>query len=278
MDINNSFYKCLKEKNNLFDAYTVIKNYFSKDTSNEVYFSDYIESALTLAKLDIDFNDRKQYIYECNNALAIFSESVEMNEETLEIINNTKMILQENFNNICNEEEEFYSKNEIKIQNENTKLLDKLSNVKLEISNVKTQLALDKLLAEVVEIENCLNKDYFTLEQNKIYETLTKHYSNTISSKMEELNKNMLLEMNKKAVKSFKEAFDSFTKRKSWYKDTESNLKALVVSKLFTYDSSKLFNETLIYYNHVYALIFQEVSDELKFKLTEWSIQTTKIK
>jgi len=50
-----------------------------------------------------------------------------------------------------------------------------------------------------------------------------------------------------------------------------------MTSKFFIFDTSKLFNESLVYYNHVYSMIFQEVNDNLKYKLTEWAIKTTKI-
>ena len=49
-----------------------------------------------------------------------------------------------------------------------------------------------------------------------------------------------------------------------------------MTAKFFIFDTSKLFNESLIYYNHVYAIIFQEVNDNLKYKLTEWAITTVK--
>ncbi len=73
-----------------------------------------------------------------------------------------------------------------------------------------------------------------------------------------------------------KDVFDAFNKNKSKYKQ-QGNLKVLLTKKLFVYDTSKLFNETLIYYNHVYNMIFQEVSDELKFLITKWALTTEKI-
>lgn len=46
---------------------------------------------------------------------------------------------------------------------------------------------------------------------------------------------------------------------------------------LFSYDASKLFNETLIYYNHVYSFIFNKLDDNGKFRLTQISIDSEKI-
>ena len=72
--------------------------------------------------------------------------------------------------------------------------------------------------------------------------------------------------------------FDKYNEKKSFYNKNEADLKALVTKYLFAYDSRQLFNESLIYFNHVYSTIFNGVDDDLKFKLTEWSITADKFK
>lgn len=156
-------------------------------------------------------------------------------------------------------------------------MLGELADKNEQLQNADSQSAFDTLLADVAQIEAKLNKALFNNTQNNTYEILTKNYSHTISSKMEELNHKSLLEVNKQAVACFKDVFDTFRTNKGKYKDSESNLKALMTSKFFIFDTSKLFNESLVYYNHVYSMIFQEVNDNLKYKLTEWAIKTTKI-
>jgi len=44
------------------------------------------------------------------------------------------------------------------------------------------------------------------------------------------------------------------------------------IIELFTFDSSRLFNETLIYYNHVYNFILSKLSDEEKLAITKLAI------
>lgn len=278
MSINFEFYNKLKEENKLIDAYTVIKNYLSRDTGNVEIFKEYIDMSLMLAKLDIDFDERKQYISEANTALAFFSETADINESVLAIIRGTKSRISAMLDEILEQEHDFYIKREKVIHDDNINHLNKLVDLKKALALADTQEEFDQLLGEVENTETLIQKDFFNKEQKKTYEILTKHFTETISSKIEELNYSRLLKINKKAVSSFQDAFDSFTKNKGKYKDSESNLKALVVTKLFPYDTSKLFNESLIYYNYVYSIIFQEVNDNLKFKLTEWSIETTKIK
>ena len=96
------------------------------------------------------------------------------------------------------------------------------------------------------------------------------------AEKMEELNRNELLDYNKRAVSCFNDVLQAFKRDSGKFKN-ESNLKALMTSKFFVFDSSKLFNETLVFYNHVYSVVFQDVNDTLKFKLTEWALRTDKI-
>ena len=47
----------------------------------------------------------------------------------------------------------------------------------------------------------------------------------------------------------------------------------LVSSTLFAFDAGRLFNETLIYYNHVYSFIFGKLDDDGKLALTRYSIE-----
>ena len=54
-------------------------------------------------------------------------------------------------------------------------------------------------------------------------------------------------------VEAFEKAFRSFKTDESKYKN-QTQLFGLVSTTLFAYDASKLFNETLIYYNHVFLL------------------------
>jgi hypothetical protein len=42
--------------------------------------------------------------------------------------------------------------------------------------------------------------------------------------------------------------------------------------ELFSYDASRLTNETLIYYNHVYNYILSKLNDEEKLTMTKLSI------
>ena len=80
------------------------------------------------------------------------------------------------------------------------------------------------------------------------------------------------VDYNKKAVVAFESAFKKFRNDEATYKN-HSQLFSLASSTLFAFDAAKLFNETLIYYNHVYSYIFSKLDEDGKLALTRFSIE-----
>lgn len=265
-------YKQLLLKNDLENAHLVIKNIFNRNLSDLEIFKEYIDFCFRIAKLNIDLETRKYYVTEIDTAIIFFSENGNLTVEVLESINKIKDNLIELSKEIVRIENELYANdmNELCIKNE--KVLADLSKLRGRVIKAKTQKEFDNLLIELSEKENELEKDGFSAQQNKFYEQLTKDYTNTISKKMEELIFKENLNYNKEALLSYKEAFDLFKGNEGIYKSRESELYNLATKKLFAYDSSKLFNETLIYYNNIYSYIFSKLDDNMKFKITELSI------
>ena len=268
----------LKEEGNPFDAYIVIKNYLSKDIGNKDIFKQYIDLALELASYNILFEERLEYIQDANTALSMFSESVDMDEEALILIKETRERINETYSEIVKAQAEYNDRKKREIQDKNNTLMKSLNDLYTELLNTKEQNTFDDTLSRISDIDMKLDKEAFSATQERSYEKLTKSFSEAISRKMEELNKLSLLDYNKKAIKSFDEVFKIFTndEKKKMYK-SESTLKNLMISKFFSYDTSKLFNESLVFYNHVYSLVFQEVDNRMKYKLTEWAVNTSKV-
>lgn len=272
----NELVQKLKAEGNFIDAYLVAKNNLSRNIANLTCFRDFIDLALEIANYNILFEERKQYVSDANAALAMFSESVEMNEDALTIIKLTRSEINEVTQAILTAEQEYYEDINRKIQDENTEQLNKLVQIHDDIQSARTQQDFDAALAKVSEVETQLQKQAFSKNQAETYEKLTQQYSQAISQKMEAINKNELLEYNKRAVACFNDVFKAFKAESSKYKD-EKTLKNLMTTKFFAFDSSKLFNESLVFYNHVYSLVFQESPDALKYKLTEWALNTVKL-
>lgn len=277
-EANMSFFNLLKESGKYTEAYIVIKNYFNNNRDDEQIFLAFVDLGLKLSALDIMFDERKGYLNEVSNALAIYTDYADMSESTLEVISNVTEQIGKAYDNIVNSEQMYIKEQQKRESEKNNDILQRLAEQNELLKKVSSQLQFDQKLKDITCLEENLNKENFTENQQMSYDTLTKHYSDTISRKMEELHKIELLEINKKAIKAFKNVFDLFTAQKKKYKESESDLKALVVHSLFAFDSRDLFNETLVYYNHIYSLIFNEISDDMKYKLTEWSLKASQIK
>lgn len=268
--------KRLQEEGRFVDAYIVAKNALSKDIGNAQLFQEFIDLALENAMYDIIFDERKQYVSDANSALALFAENVDMSETALALIKQAKTRVSDTFVAVCQAEDAFFAQQAESVREKNTELLNQLVDIYNRIKSAKDQSQFEKILSEVSQVEMQLVKEAFSADQQASYEMLSKSFSQAISEKMEELNRNELLDYNKRAVSCFNDVLQAFKRDSGKYKN-ESNLKALMTSKFFVFDSSKLFNETLVFYNHVYSVVFQDVNDALKFKLTEWAINTTKL-
>lgn len=268
--------KKLQKEGRFVDAYIVAKNALSKDIGNAELFQNFIDLALEIAMYDIIFDERKQYVSDANSALALFAENVDMSEAALEMIKQAKERVTETFLAVCQAEEVYFAQQAESVREKNSELLNQLVDIYNRIKSAKDQSQFEKILSEVTQVEAQLAKEVFSANQQTSYEMLSKSFSQAISEKMEELNRNELLDYNKRAVSCFNDVLQAFKRDSGKYKN-ESNLKALMTSKFFVFDSSKLFNETLVFYNHVYSVVFQDVNDTLKFKLTEWALRTDKI-
>lgn len=276
--MSSDLFNIYMNENKLLDAYLVIKNMYAKNLDNVNIFKQFFSLGLRLAMFDVDFSERKNFLNEASNSLALFSDNADLSGEIVVLIKECEKKIADVYNSIILDEK----KQEEDVINQavdrNNQALRQLSELLEEIKKIATQKVLDEKLKEVSLIEEKLSKVNFTESQEKSYRILSKHFSNVISKKMEEINRSELIEINRKAISAYKQVFETYIANKEKYKGNESNLKSLVYHTLFAFDTRDLFNESLIYYNHIYSMIFNEVNDKLKFKLTEWSIEATKSK
>lgn len=267
----------LVSENNIWDAHTVGKNLYNRDLSNKDNFEKYFKFVILVGSYPIEIDTRKYFVTEAETALVFFSENSDMNLEQLNFIRKCRQQLMKVTNDIKELEYKTFKEENGKIVEENNNYLSELVTLKGKLFTSNQQEQFDKLLLEVNKNENSLKKEFLTDEQKELYDTSTKEYSEIISKKMADLNQRNNVQYNKTAIKDFKHVFEEFRDNEAKYKNSESQLFALVSKRLFSYDASKLFNETLIYYNHVYSFIFSKLDDDGKFRLTQISIDTEKI-
>lgn len=261
-------------KNNIWDAHIVGKNFYSKNLGNKVMFIKYFDFLLMVAHYPIEIETRKYFISEAETALVFFSENTDIDMEKVDFIKKCRATLLQVSNDINNVELKIYSEQNERVLKENNQYIKELVDLKGKLFATKQQEEFDKLLVDVNKIENSINKELLSDEQKELYDSLTKDYSKLISEKMLDLNEKNNTKYNNAAVRDFKYVYKEFKENEAKYKNSQSQLFALVSKRLFSYDVSRLFNESLIYYNHVYSYVFSKLDDDGKFNLTQISIDT----
>ena len=91
--------------------------------------------------------------------------------------------------------------------------------------------------------------------------------SNTLNEKVVPL---VMKFVNLKAVQAYENVFNYFKNNNvvDGHKD--------IIKSMFEFDASMLFNETLIYYNHVYNYVLSKMNDEEKLLITKYAIMSEK--
>lgn len=277
MAANLELFDKLKKENKVWDAHIVIKNAYNKQPGSISMFKSYMDFCLNIAQYPISFSDRAFFLKEGEDALTYFSENVVMDEKSLDEIISYRQKLVDASRDIQNVDLERRKKQNTEIEKRNNQILADIASSKSEIMSTKNQVSFDILLTHLSAKENLLKKEYFDDKQQKLYDSLTKDFSKIVSKKMESLAHEEDKSYNRRAIHDFKRAFEAFKADENRYKDSDSQLISLVSTHLFGYDAKRLFNETLIYYNHIYSYIFSKLDDAGKFRLTQCSIDTEKM-
>ena len=236
LELFNSY----KDAGKLSEALLVGRNIFNRKPDNDEIFDVYYSFLCTLAETLPSIVDRSHFADEASMVLAFYTENAVLNKK--------------------------------KIESHNFECLKNFYMLKDKLQAVSTQVDFDAILAQLRQVDTDIIKDNFTNEQSESYDKLTKDYTDLISIKMRELEYKNNVAYNRKAADSFAMAFKEFCSNEDKYKN-QTHLFSLVSKTLFAYDVSRLFNETLIYYNHVYSYIFSKLDDDGKLAITRFSIE-----
>ena len=271
-----SLFNEYKNTGRITEALMIGRNMVNKSPDNLEYIDIYTDLLFSLAEKLPSINERKIFIDQLNVAITFFEENTKL---TKDIINRI-MLYREHLNKIILEIERLENKKikeelaEIEIKN--TKNIEELYKIRENFKSIKTQEEFDIILEKIATIDLNINHDYMTSEQKKHYNQLNKECTENISAKIHELEYIKNIEYNKNAVNAYNIAFQKFKIDENKYKN-QTQLFQLVSSTLFAYEASRLFNETLIFYSHVYSFIFGKLDVEGNFLLTKYSIEWQKM-
>lgn len=274
---DNELFDQLVSQNNIWDAQLVGKNLFCKNPFDKNIFELYFDFCIKVCLLPIEIETRRFFSKEAELSLSIFSEKAEIDVIILAFIEEKRQSLVKASHLINETIHAENSLNEEKISSQNQACLEKLIRLKGAFLDCTSQNKFDELITQLAEVEDNLIKDSFSDIQKLQYDSLTKDFSTLVSQSMARISQSKDIEYNRSAASSFKKAFDLFKGDTETYIKSDSKLYELVAHYLFAYDAKRLFNETLVYYNHVYTYIFNKLNDEGKYRFTQFSFDTPKV-
>lgn len=267
-----SLFEKYKNDGKITEALLVGRNLFNRNSGDEKIFSAYFEYLCTLAETLPSLADRINFAEQASVALAFYSENAELTSESVDALSGQQQRIDGILSEIESTKAKRVADERAEIEAHNSECLKKLYSLKDEMHRATTQDEFDKILVKIGETDTAMDKDEFTDEQSSIYKSLTKGHTELISEKMHQLEHIKNIAYNKQAADAFASAFDRFRKDENKYRN-QSQLFLLASTTLFAFDASRLFNETLIYYNHVYSYIFSKLDDDGKLALTRHSIE-----
>ena len=261
-----------KDAGKITEALMVGRNAFNRNPDSAEIFDAYFSYLCTLAETLPSSADRYHFAEQASVALAFYIENAILTETIVSNIIAYRSRLDSIYAEISNVQQKKVDEENEDIERHNFECLKKLYALKDKLQAVSAQADFDAILSEIGNVDAEVAKDSFTSEQKKTYDELTEAHTELISSKMRELEYKKNVAYNKQAVESFATAFNQFRNNEGKYKN-QTQLFSLVSTTLFSYDASRLFNETLIYYNHIYSYIFSKLDDDGKLALTRFSIE-----
>lgn len=268
----NPMFNEYKDAGKIQEALLIGRNMVNKAPGDSECVNTYLDFLLMLAEKLPRTDERKSFADQANLVLSFYEENADLTDDIINDIHVYHNRLGAVVTDIAQLEQEEYEKQKRAIEATNTTQIKKLYTIKQKLENAKTHAEFDKLLQEISAVDAEIDHDNLTSEQKTHYDQLNKSCTDTISAKMRQLEYKDNIDYNKKAVNAYNSAFTSFKNNESRYKD-KSQLFGLVSTTLFAYDAGRLFNETLIFYNHVYSYIFSKLDDNGKLELTRYSIE-----
>lgn len=258
-----------KEAGQTKRALLVGQNMLNHNPGDFDCFEAYFNYLLLLAQNE-KVQDAKEFLQQAAGALTFFSESVDIDEHFVELIIDKENELKRVSDVISKKQEEITRealKQEIIHNNDALELLEQLLE---KIKNCKNQVDFKTYVNDMGKIDQSINQEMLSKRQKDKYIELTQQSSTIVSEKMAYFENVKNREYNIRAIEAYEKVFNMF-KCGEVPEDHKE-----VVKSLFLFEPSKLYNETLVYYNHVYNYVLSKLNDAEKFTMTKYAIMCEK--
>lgn len=239
-------------------ALLVGQNMVSRNPGDRDMFEAYFDCLLFLAR-EGKGDNINVFIQQAAGLIALFSENAELDNTIIDLI----IKKEEELNNVT----EKYVRNEVTYHDDALSLLSKLLD---KIRKCESEETFERYINDLGQIDQKINRDRLNSNQDCKYTELTKQSSEIVSSKLAYFEKQKNKEYNIQAIEAYEKVFNVFKNG-----EVVGNHKE-ILKALFMFDPSRLYNETLVYYNHVYNYILGKLSDDDKFTMTKYAIMCEK--
>lgn len=250
------------------EALIIGQNLFNHDPGNPEIFSAYYSILWSIISSSNEIEEKEQYFQEISFILATFSESVRLDDSMVEYIKakeDSLNLLFEDIQDLKNSQK----RNEIRSRiMSNDDCLKQVESIINQLSLVTKKEEFDILLQKLEECDAKFDKEHFSDRQRKKYGIETQRCSQVVDQKVRYFEREKNVVYNMRALDAYEKVFRYFKENR-----ITDDHKA-VIQGLFEFDVSKLFNETLTYYNYVYSYILSKLNDEEKFILTKAAIHS----
>ena len=264
------------EEYNIERVMVIGRNLVNRDPNDKEAAQCFLDFLFELADTLPVLEERRDFLNQGKMILSFIEENANLDSEYLDWIILYSEKASEIEKKIILAEEEKINKIVSEIEMSNNKALMKIHELCDSLKTVNTQDRFDELMAEFIEIDRGIEKDYLTPMDQRQYEQLSKLCSDTISERMQVIERNKNIDYNNEAIRSYKAAYQDFCKSESTYKSNLPSLMYMLKDKLFSFETSRLFPETIIYYQEIYKHIFDRLPDEGKEMITLTSINANK--
>lgn len=248
------------------EALIVGQNLFAKNSGDPEIFKAYASVLESVMEAEDTSDGKMRYFQQLSSMLSAFSESASMDDAMIKFVMSQEDRLGKLFDEVQQlrkqEEHEFVKKKFV----ENDGVLANLSNTIEEIKKAADKTSFDAMLHQIQQYDAMIDKTYLLDGQKNLYDSMTQQCSKIIDEKLRAFQRVADIEYNERALVAYEKVFQFFKAGKV------SNDHKDVISGLFGFDPSRLFNETLTYYNHVYAYVLSKLNDDEKFRLTKVAI------
>lgn len=264
------------EEYDIDKAIVIGRNLINRDPNDKEAVKCFLDFLFELADTLPVLDERKAFLNQGKMILSFVEENAELDSEYLDWIISYSEKTSEIEKKIIDAENEKINKIVSEIEMSNNKALMKIHELCDALKLVTTQERFDELMKEFIEIDRGIEKDYLTKMDQQQYDQLSKLCSDTISERMQVIERNKNIVYNNEAITSFKAAYQDFYKSESSYKSNLPSLMYMLKDKLFSFETNRLFPETIIYYQEIYKRIFDKLPDEGKEMITRASIDANK--